>query len=105
MTTEHPILALISLDELTLVCLVFCRFFRCFSTKNVKDELPDTWDEEELPEGQEEKEDNEILRRKDKDLDFLLQEVSRNSSLDDRLKRDLQEKKSDPKYKEMLVSS
>lgn len=81
----------------------FWCFFRCFSTKNVKDEPPDTWDEEEqLPEGHE---DKEILRRKDKDLEFLFQEVRRNTSLDDRLKRDLQEKKSDPKYKEMLVSS
>lgn len=84
----------------------FWCFYRYFSTKNVKDDPPDTWDEEEqLPEGHEEKEDKEILRWKDKDLDFLFQEVCRNSSLDDRLKRDLQEKKSDPKYKEMLVSS
>uniref|UniRef100_H3CQH5 ATP-dependent DNA/RNA helicase DHX36 n=1 Tax=Tetraodon nigroviridis TaxID=99883 RepID=H3CQH5_TETNG len=42
------------------------------------------------------------LGQKDKDLEFLFQEVSRNSPLDDQLKRDLQEKKSDPKYKEML---
>lgn len=84
----------------------FCHFFRCFPTKNVKDEPPDTWDEEEpLPEGHEEREDKEIQIKKDKDLDFLFQDVRRNGSLDDRLKRDLQEKKSDPKYKEMLVSS
>lgn len=83
-----------------------CFLFRCLSTKKLKDEPPDTWDEEEQPsEGQEEKEDKEILRRKDKDLEFLFQEVSRNSSLDDWLKRDLHEKKSHPKYKEMLVSS
>lgn len=46
-----------------------------------------------------------MMRRKDKDLEFLFQEVLRNSALDDRLKSDLQAKKSDPKYKEMLVSS
>lgn len=72
----------------------------------MKDEPPDTWDEEEqLREGHEEREDKEIQIKKDKDLDFLFQDVCRSSSLDDRLKRDLQEKKSDPKYKEMLVSS
>lgn len=84
----------------------FLALFRCFSTKNVKDDPPDTWDEEErLPEEHEEKADKEMLSRKDKDLDFLFQEVCRNRSLDDQLKRDLQEKKLDPKYKEMLVSS
>lgn len=45
-----------------------------------------------------------MLRRKDKDLDFLFQEVARDNSLDERLERDLQSKKSDTKYKEMLVS-
>uniref|UniRef100_A0A669DU25 RNA helicase n=1 Tax=Oreochromis niloticus TaxID=8128 RepID=A0A669DU25_ORENI len=40
---------------------------------------------------------------KDKDLEFLHQEVVRDRSLDDYLKRDLQSKKSDAKYKEMLV--
>uniref|UniRef100_A0A4W6C2F7 ATP-dependent DNA/RNA helicase DHX36 n=1 Tax=Lates calcarifer TaxID=8187 RepID=A0A4W6C2F7_LATCA len=47
-------------------------------------------------------EEKEKLRRKDKDLEFLFQEVVRDNSLDDYLKRDLQNKKSDPKYKEML---
>ncbi|XP_068568251.1 ATP-dependent DNA/RNA helicase DHX36 [Cebidichthys violaceus] len=72
---------------------------RYFSHAVVKDEPPDTWDDEEQ---QQEKEEKETLRRKDKDLEFLIQEVARDSSLDDRLKRDLQTKKSDPKYKEML---
>uniref|UniRef100_A0A8C2WL75 RNA helicase n=1 Tax=Cyclopterus lumpus TaxID=8103 RepID=A0A8C2WL75_CYCLU len=44
--------------------------------------------------------EKETLRMKDKDLEFLIQEIARDSSLDDRLKRDLQSKKSDPKYKE-----
>lgn len=80
--------------------------FRCLSTKYVKDEPPDTWDEEEqLLEGDKEEEEKKTLDRKDKDLEFLFQELERNGSLDDRLKRDLQEKKSEPKYKEMLVSS
>lgn len=92
------------ITELHSLNFFWC-FFRRF-TKIAKDEPPDSWDDEEqLPEEHEEKEDKEILRRKDKDLDFLFQEVCRNSSLDDRLKRDLQEKQSDPKYKEMLVSS
>lgn len=83
-----------------------CLLFRCLSTKYVKDEPPDTWDEEEqLLEGDKEEEEKKTLERKDKDLEFLFQEVQRNGSLDDRLKRDLQEKKSEPKYKEMLVSS
>ncbi|XP_059187747.1 ATP-dependent DNA/RNA helicase DHX36 [Centropristis striata] len=64
----------------------------------VKDEPPDTWDDED----QQEHEEKEKLRRKDKDLEFLFQEVVRDGSLDERLKRDLQSKKSDPKYKEML---
>ncbi|XP_041118998.1 ATP-dependent DNA/RNA helicase DHX36 [Polyodon spathula] len=37
----------------------------------------------------------------DEDLDFLLQDSVRNSSLDQQLKSDLQKKKSDPKYLEM----
>lgn len=83
---------------------VFC--FRCLSTKYVKDEPPDTWDEEEQTlEGDKKEEEKKSLERKDKDLEFLFQEVQRNGSLDDRLKRDLQEKKLEPKYKEMLVSS
>ncbi|XP_044057746.1 ATP-dependent DNA/RNA helicase DHX36 [Siniperca chuatsi] len=70
---------------------------RYISPAVAKDEPPDKWDEEEQPE-----EEKEKLRRKDKDLEFLFQEVVRDSSLDDCLKRDLQSKKSDPKYKEML---
>lgn len=63
------------------------------STTAVKDEPPDKWDEEE-----------EVAKPviKDKDLEFLHQEVVRDRSLDDYLKRDLQSKKSDAKYKEML---
>ncbi|XP_033486604.1 ATP-dependent DNA/RNA helicase DHX36 [Epinephelus lanceolatus] len=71
---------------------------RYFSQAAVKDEPPDTWDEEE----EQEKEEKEKLRRKDKDVEFLFQEVVRDSSLDERLKRDLESKKSDPKYREML---
>lgn len=83
-----------------------CLLFRCLSTKYVKDEPPDTWDEEEQSlEGDKEEEEKKTLERKDKDLEFLFQEVQRNGSLDDQLKRELQEKKSEPKYKEMLVSS
>ncbi|XP_078480061.1 ATP-dependent DNA/RNA helicase DHX36 [Lampetra planeri] len=65
----------------------------------VKDEPPDNWDEDDQ---EEEKEEKEKLRRTDKDLEFLLQQISRDSSLDDQLKSDLQSKKSDSKYKEML---
>ncbi|XP_041797362.1 ATP-dependent DNA/RNA helicase DHX36 [Chelmon rostratus] len=70
---------------------------RYFSAAAVKDEPPDTWDEEE-----QQQEEKEKVRWRDKDLDFLFHEVVRDSSLDDRLKRDLQSKKLDPKYKEML---
>uniref|UniRef100_A0A3Q3D4I7 ATP-dependent DNA/RNA helicase DHX36 n=1 Tax=Hippocampus comes TaxID=109280 RepID=A0A3Q3D4I7_HIPCM len=42
-------------------------------------------------------------REKDKDLEFLLQEIARDVSLDESLKRDLQSKKTHPKYKEMLM--
>lgn len=73
--------------------------FSYFSAAAVKDEPPDTWDEEE-----QQQEEKEKVRWRDKDLDFLFHEVVRDSSLDDRLKRDLQSKKLDPKYKEMLVS-
>lgn len=65
----------------------------------VKDEPPDAWDEDEPQEDEKEK-----LRRNDKDLDFLFQEVVRDNSLDDYLNRDLQSKQSNPKYTEMLVS-
>uniref|UniRef100_A0AAX7U5T9 RNA helicase n=1 Tax=Astatotilapia calliptera TaxID=8154 RepID=A0AAX7U5T9_ASTCA len=67
------------------------------STTAVKDEPPDQWDEED----QEEEAAKPVI--KDKDLEFLHQEVVRDRSLDDYLKRDLQSKKSDGKYKEMLV--
>lgn len=77
--------------------------FSYSSSAVVKDEPPDVWDEEEQQQ-QLQREEKEILRRKDKDLEFLFQEIVRDGSLDDRLKRDLQSKKSDPKYKEMLVS-
>ncbi len=73
--------------------------FSYFSAAVAKDEPPDQWDEEE-----EEEEEKETLRMKDKDLEFLFQDVVRDNSLDQRLKTDLQSKKSDPKYKEMLVS-
>lgn len=77
---------------------------------DVKDEPPDKWDVEEEEQHQQQKEeekdkDKEKLRRKDKDLEFLFQEVVRDNSLDDWLKRDLHSKKLDPKYKEMLVST
>lgn len=78
--------------------------FSYFSVAKVKDEPPDMWDEEEQQQQEEEKEDKEKLRRKDRDLEFLFQEVVRDSSMDDWLKKDLQSKKSDPKYKELLVS-
>lgn len=70
---------------------------RSFSSAVAKDEPPDEWDEEE-----EDEEEKEKLTMKDKDLEFLFQEVARDSSLDERLKTGLQSKKLDPKYKEML---
>lgn len=87
--------------------MIFCFFFFCllsyFSAANVKDEPPDTWDEEEQQREESEKDDKEKLRIRDKDLEFLYQEVVRDNSMDEWLKRDLQSKKSDRKYKEMLV--
>lgn len=77
--------------------------FSYCSEANAKDDPPDTWDDEEQ-QPEEEKEDKEKLRRKDKDVEFLFQEVVRDSSMDDQLKRDLQSKQSNQKYKEMLVS-
>lgn len=74
---------------------------RSFSQAAVKDEIPDTWDDDDEEEAEEVKERQKPARR-DKDLEFLFQEVVRDGSLDERLKRDLQNKKSDPKYKEML---
>ena len=86
--------------------------FSYFTQAVVKDETPDQWDDDDEEEQQQQRqqqrqrrqEDKEELRKKDKDLEFLFQEVRRDSSLDERLQRDLQSKKSDPKYKEMLVS-
>lgn len=74
-----------------------------FSAANVKDVPPDTWDEEEQQREESEKDDKEKLRIRDKDLEFLYQEVVRDNSMDEWLKRDLLSKKSDRKYKEMLV--
>ncbi|XP_008298318.1 ATP-dependent DNA/RNA helicase DHX36 [Stegastes partitus] len=62
-----------------------------------KDETPDNWDEDD-----QEEEEKEKLIRKDRDLEYLFQEVVRDRSLDDDLKRDLQSKTSNPKYREML---
>uniref|UniRef100_A0A672YPW1 ATP-dependent DNA/RNA helicase DHX36 n=1 Tax=Sphaeramia orbicularis TaxID=375764 RepID=A0A672YPW1_9TELE len=67
-----------------------------FSYSQAKDEPPDMWDEDE------QEEDKEKLRIPDKDAEFLLQEIVRDRSLDDYLKSDLESKKSDMKYKEML---
>lgn len=68
------------------------------SSSKIKDEPPDTWDEEE----QQEEAKVETLRWADKDAEFLLQDIVKDSSLDTFLKQDLQIKKSDQKYKEML---
>ncbi|XP_072248425.1 ATP-dependent DNA/RNA helicase DHX36 [Leuresthes tenuis] len=70
---------------------------RGVSAAAVKDEPPDSWDD-----GDQEGNDEAKPMRKDKDLDFLFQEVVRDRSLDDYLRRDLQSKKSDRKYEEML---
>uniref|UniRef100_A0A3Q3BBG8 RNA helicase n=1 Tax=Kryptolebias marmoratus TaxID=37003 RepID=A0A3Q3BBG8_KRYMA len=58
------------------------------------------WDEED----QDEETKEEKPLRRDKDLEFLFQEVVRDNSKDEYLQRDLHSKKSDSKYKEMLVS-
>lgn len=63
----------------------------------LKDEPPDQWDEEE------QQEEKEKVRAKEKDLEYLFHKVVRDSDLDDYLKRDLQGKKLDLKYQEMLV--
>uniref|UniRef100_A0A667YSW1 ATP-dependent DNA/RNA helicase DHX36 n=1 Tax=Myripristis murdjan TaxID=586833 RepID=A0A667YSW1_9TELE len=62
----------------------------------LKDEPPDQWDEEE------QQEEKEKVRAKEKDLEYLFHKVVRDSDLDDYLKRDLQGKKLDLKYQEML---
>uniref|UniRef100_A0A1A8QZ52 ATP-dependent DNA/RNA helicase DHX36 n=1 Tax=Nothobranchius rachovii TaxID=451742 RepID=A0A1A8QZ52_9TELE len=67
------------------------------SKKAVKDEPPENWDEED-----QEEDKKEEPMRKDKDLEFLFQEVVRDTLKDDHFKMDLQSKKSDWKYKEML---
>lgn len=67
------------------------------STTADKDEPPDNWDEDDHEEVEKEKPIS-----KDKDLEFLLQEVVRDASLDNNLKRDLQNKKTDLRYNEML---
>lgn len=68
------------------------------SFSQVKDEPPDMWDEDE----QQQEDSKEKLRIIDKDTEFLLHKIVRDTSLDDYLKSDLQSKKSDLKYKEML---
>ncbi|KAM4566225.1 ATP-dependent DNA/RNA helicase DHX36 [Odontesthes bonariensis] len=70
---------------------------RDISAAAVKDEPPENWDD-----GDQDGNDEAKPMRKDKDLDFLFQEVVRDRSLDDYLRRDLQSKKSDRKYEEML---
>lgn len=74
--------------------------FSGVSKAAVKEEPPENWDEED----QDEEKKEEKLLRKDKDLEFLFQEVVSDSSMDENLKRDLHSKESDFKYKEMLVS-
>ncbi|XP_015225790.1 PREDICTED: ATP-dependent RNA helicase DHX36 isoform X1 [Cyprinodon variegatus] len=69
------------------------------SAKADKDEPPDNWDEGDE---EEEKVEKERPIRNDKDVEFLLQEVVRDPLMDEELKRDLQSKKTDPSYKEML---
>ncbi|XP_008307701.1 ATP-dependent DNA/RNA helicase DHX36 [Cynoglossus semilaevis] len=72
------------------------------SSPAVKEEPPDTWEEDDKDELQQEKEKKERHRYNDKDLEFLFQEVVRDCSLDDDLRQDLQNKRSDPRYREML---
>ncbi|XP_054901731.1 ATP-dependent DNA/RNA helicase DHX36 [Poeciliopsis prolifica] len=67
------------------------------SSAAAKDEPPDNWDEDDEDDVEKEK-----PQSKDKDLEFLFQEVVRDASVDEDLKRDLQSKKMDRNYKEML---
>ncbi|XP_076002054.1 ATP-dependent DNA/RNA helicase DHX36 [Genypterus blacodes] len=69
-----------------------------------KDEPPDEWDDdgEAQQQQQQQVELEERPRRNLKDVEYLFQEVTRDSSLDERLKRDLQNKRSDSKYNDML---
>ncbi|XP_072320250.1 ATP-dependent DNA/RNA helicase DHX36 [Eucyclogobius newberryi] len=64
-------------------------------SSKVKDEPPDAWDVEEPLK-------TETGKWADKEAEFLLQEIAKDSSLDIFLKQDLQTKRSDPKYKDML---
>jgi hypothetical protein len=77
----------------------------------VKDEPPDAWDGDE-----EEEEVKKVkvvvkpqvkpqvkVQGKEKDLEYLFQEVQRDESLDEFLMKDLQSKRMEPKYQEMLV--
>ncbi|KAK7905216.1 hypothetical protein WMY93_017823 [Mugilogobius chulae] len=65
-------------------------------SSKAKDDPPDAWDEEKPQK-------TETERWADKEAEFLLQEIAKNSSLDNFLKQDLQTKRSDPKYREMLT--
>ncbi|XP_041662309.1 ATP-dependent DNA/RNA helicase DHX36 isoform X2 [Cheilinus undulatus] len=73
---------------------------RYFSHAVTKDEPPDNWDDEEQQQAV--KEEKKILKKEDKDLEFLFQDVVRDNSLDHCLIEDLKRKMSDPKYKDML---
>uniref|UniRef100_UPI003AAF43CF ATP-dependent DNA/RNA helicase DHX36 isoform X1 n=1 Tax=Centroberyx gerrardi TaxID=166262 RepID=UPI003AAF43CF len=73
---------------------------RYFSREVAKDETPDTWDEEEQQE--EDEEDKVKVRGKEKDLEYLVHKVVRDKTQDDFLQRDLQSKKSNPKFQDML---
>uniref|UniRef100_A0A3B5PSG3 RNA helicase n=1 Tax=Xiphophorus maculatus TaxID=8083 RepID=A0A3B5PSG3_XIPMA len=74
-------------------------FFFSDSSTAAKDEPPDNWDADDEDDVEKEKTLSEH-----KDLEFLFQEVVRDASVDEDLKRDLQSKKTDRNYKEMLVS-
>uniref|UniRef100_A0A3B3WVP6 RNA helicase n=1 Tax=Poecilia mexicana TaxID=48701 RepID=A0A3B3WVP6_9TELE len=67
------------------------------SSTAAKDEPPDNWDEDDEDDVEKEKPMSE-----DEDLEFLFQEVVRDASVDEDLKRDLESKKTDRNYKEML---
>ncbi|KAJ3591219.1 hypothetical protein NHX12_009165 [Muraenolepis orangiensis] len=75
--------------------------------KVVKDEPPDAWDgdKDDMEEEEREKEKKKVkvyAHVKEKDLEYLFQEVLRDNSLDEQLMKDLKSKKSDSKYQEML---
>ncbi|XP_059930953.1 ATP-dependent DNA/RNA helicase DHX36 [Gadus macrocephalus] len=84
---------------------------RPISQRVVKDEPPDAWDGDE-----EEEEVKKVkvvvkpqvkpqvkVQGKEKDLEYLFQEVQRDESLDEFLMKDLQSKRMEPKYQEMLI--